>query len=108
MPFPILDIGSLHFNVAADRRSRGATPAIVNGGRFGKVYYAPAFPPKAVAPVNVLAIHEKLLVEEPDPIKRAPPYHPKPAVQYVHLLRAAGFDLVDVKSGVREDRAEAQ
>src|SRR5271165_1250824 len=96
----ILQISPPHLNVEASRRLSGARRSVMQRFRFGIKNYPPSCLSKAIAPVNILAVHKELFIQPAHLGKSPQPHHPKPACQHLDIVNRV------VRIAVHEEAAE--
>src|SRR5579863_5893587 len=92
--FPILQVRSLHFDIKARRSVCSARPAVMKGFGFGIKNHSPTGQMKLLAPVHIVRVHEKSLVEQAGLVQGIPPCHPKPAVEHIDVSGSVKLEVL--------------
>src|SRR5579872_7115419 len=85
---PVLQVCLVLFKMEAQRSGGGAASSEMDRPGAGEKHKSPALFLKPVTPVEVLPIHEKLAVQGSYILECLAARHPKPSIEYFHILSA--------------------
>ena len=85
----ILQIGPPHFDIEPRRRLTGARGTVVQGSGMRIEDHLPSRCAESMAPIDILTVHEELLIESSDHLKGLPGDHPEPPRQDLDIINGS-------------------
>src|SRR4030095_16909396 len=95
----IEEIAAQHLDAVAQWCIRGTAAAKMRRGCLDNEKQFPAAVPESFAPVDVLGVKEKLLIQSADLIYRRAAGEPETAIKHFHLCATVIFPIAHLKTG---------